>query len=292
MPSPSLANNKHQRLPPPNNNNSSVVVLTGFTYGYRDFLSNLLCRFQQLGIVDYAIAAFDADAYAWCRRRHGAACLLADEYPPPPPSIQDEKQAYSEQYGTDGFKAVTKLKSRQVLRLLERGHDVMWTDVDVFWTRDPLPHLLTEMGGDANLAVQSNAPPEEAARNGRRRINSGFYYVRRSEATVQAFRAIVAHAAARSDESEQPSFYSVLCGGSMEYAVGRAHCRREIATLQVTTYFLERRLYPNGAMLRSIGPYPFGSHILHFNWCAGREEKKRRFVETGTWLLDERGECK
>ena len=99
----------------------------------------------------------------------------------------------AQDYGSKGFRALTKLKSQQVLRILQLGYDVVWSDVDIFWKINPIPGMLEEMA-DMDIGIQSNAPPEERNDNGRRRINSGLYLVKSSPATVQAFQLIVDHA--------------------------------------------------------------------------------------------------
>ena len=171
--------------------------------------------------------------------RHGAGTA------PGPAGAESKAQAF----GTQGFRALTKLKSQQVLRILEFGYNVMWSDVDIFWKVDPIPGVLAEMqadGMDADIGIQSNAPPSEAAENGHRRINSGFYFAKSNPAAVDAFRQIVDHAR-QSKLSEQPSFYTVLCGDDKQYVQGSRACAN--TAIPVSTRFLSRDIYPNGAMV-------------------------------------------
>ena len=50
---------------------------------------------------------------------------------------------------------VTKLKSRQVLYLLQKGYDVLFSDVDVVWFSDPLPSIQATYAEDALLVQVS-----------------------------------------------------------------------------------------------------------------------------------------
>lgn len=43
------------------------------------------------------------------------------------------------EYGSSGFKSVTKLKSQVVLQVLKLGYDATWTDTDIVWFKNPLP---------------------------------------------------------------------------------------------------------------------------------------------------------
>lgn len=310
-----------------------TVVLIGFNYGYQDMLMNMVCRLGQLGVPNYVIAAFDADAFAFCRRQVLPCFPVSPEVaaraeqlvkagadgkdeaadaPADPaggagagggeprkhgaPGGSGSAASEAQAFGTQGFRALTKLKSQQVLRILEAGYNVMWSDVDIFWNVNPIPGVLAEMradGGDADIGIQSNAPPAEAAENGHRRINSGFYFAKSNAAAVDAFRQIVAHAR-QSKLSEQPSFYTVLCGDEKQYVRGSRACAN--TAIPVATRFLSREVYPNGAMVdvvRGVTPAaPRGVAIVHFNWLEGHDAKVQSFVDASMWMLDPRtGAC-
>jgi hypothetical protein len=322
---------------------NGTVVLIGFNYGYQDMLLNMVCRLGQVGVPNYVIAAFDADAFAFCRRQvlpcfpvspevaakadaiirrettaaatapaavggdaaHSEAGAAQDQteagpgprkHGAPGPALALAAESQAQAFGTQGFRALTKLKSQQVLRILEFGYNVVWSDVDIFWRVNPIPGMLAEMradGMDADIGIQSNAPPAEAAENGHRRINSGFYYAKSNAASVEAFRQIVAHAR-QSKLSEQPSFYTVLCGDDKQYVQGTRACAN--TAIPVATRFLSRDVYPNGAMVdvvRGVTPAsPGGPAIVHFNWLEGHDAKVQSFVDAAMWMLNpDTGAC-
>jgi hypothetical protein len=124
----------------------------------------------------------------------------------------------------------------------------------------------------------------EEVGNGHRRINSGFYYARSNDVTIAAFQEITEHAL-HSKVSEQPSFYTILCGNKMEYVVNGTDCFN--SRIGVRTRFLDRVRYPNGnnthwETLRwpEVGPPP-GVSIIHNNWIAGHDAKNERFIKAG-----------
>ena len=194
-------------------------------------------------------------------------------------------------YGGAAFKKITKIKSVQVLALLQLGYDVFWTDVDIHYFQDPIPHLL-EFSKRFDIVIQSNAPPEEKARNGPERINSGFYLVKSNQRTIAAFQAIVDHAAA-SDRTEQPSFYAVLC-----YGHTKGSDRSCVNTnLGVSVFFLPRTTFANGLFywkgknsheILNLKKKPI---VAHNNWIEGSDQKIKRMKEASMWLLDENGQC-
>lgn len=57
-------------------------------------------------------------------------------------------------FGTKCFQSVTKVKSRLVLKILKLGYNVLLSDVDVYWFRNPFPFLYSF--GPGVLMAQSD----------------------------------------------------------------------------------------------------------------------------------------
>eukprot|EP00049_Salpingoeca_infusionum_P015209 m.292234 g.292234 ORF g.292234 m.292234 type:complete len:734 (-) comp15837_c0_seq5:572-2773(-) len=272
------------------------VLLSGVSYDYRDVVMSFVCNLRRLGIYDQLIlAAFDEEMY-----RFGFKMGLPIFY------YQTDLQyrnARDMAYGSDGFKQVTKLKSKVVLEILKLGYDVTWTDTDIVWFDNPLPKMQKM---ESDFVVQSNAPyPEEALPNGPLRINSGFYRVRSTPLTIDAMEKIVSHAAA-SSMTEQPSFYIILCGGREgTTVVGDNKCHYRSETLKASNSpgsehpaksvleveFLNRKHYPNGHVSQfweqdDIQAFNPDIVILHNNWIKGLRAKIERLIQHGLWFYD------
>jgi len=281
----------------------NTVVLLGFNYGYKHLLLNALCRFAQLGVRNFLIAAFEPKAMSFCRDRNlpcfDVTPFDEDNEASVPLRQETQRLESSQVFGSPAFQSLTKLKSRQTLRLLERGYNVLWTDVDIFWKQNPLPRMRYELDrSKVDLVIQSDA---KMRRPSNAWINSGFYLARPSDATVRAFRGIVAHAAQSSD-SEQPSFQKILC------ETRRAGDRCINRQLGVHTLVLERKDFPNGSQKNLLAKirYEPGDEdqeqeeekstddnviIVHFNYRKGVEEKTKSFVDSGMWLLRDDSTC-
>jgi beta-arabinofuranosyltransferase len=262
-----------------------VVVLVGFNFGYRNMFFNLLCQFRELGVRNYAVAAFDVQAYALCLT-HDLPCFPVTAAAVDPSTIGDDGGSFDfyhssspQLWDTVGFNRMTKLKSRQVLRVLQLGYDVLWTDVDVFWKRDPLPDIRAQLGTDAHIGIQTDALWGTDANSW---LNSGFYYVKSSNHTLGVFADIVKDSESNSD-SEQPSFNRVLCQ-SLE---GTSECRNDLH--EVLTRALDRERYVHGAVHHIIQDVTKASKddvvMVHFNYRAGRKDKETSLKENGLWLL-------
>jgi hypothetical protein len=236
-------------------------------------LLNMMCRWKDLGVENYAIVAFDVPSIVFCWKR-SLPCF----YPLPESESFESVPAMSQspsssmnstavhEWNSDGFKRITKLKSQQVLRLLQQGYNVLWTDLDVIWKANPLPdllRLLTE--DDHDVLIQSDAAAQKEAST---LINSGFYYVKQTEHTVRAFQEIVNDAAAAHDESEQPSFHRVLC----RHRLNSDNCLKD--DLSVRTQVLNRWIYAHGAipvLSRRLIDDDNGVVIVHCNYRVGFE---------------------
>ncbi|KAI4975504.1 hypothetical protein ZWY2020_049111 [Hordeum vulgare] len=101
---------------------------------------------------------------------------------------------------------------------------------------------------------------------------------------------VVKHAR-KSNSSEQPSFYDVLCGKEGVNLLGDDRCPEPSANL--TVVFLDRDMFPNVAYkglwerhdLRSACRC-LGCFIIHNNWVNGRKKKLQRHMVSGLWDYD------
>lgn len=265
---------------------NGTIVLVGFTGGYSDMLLNMMCRWKELGVANYAIIAFDMPGVVFCWER-SLPCFYPSPEPPESAttsshfSSPSEKAAAVHEWNSDGFRHVTKLKSQQVLRILKQGYNVLWTDVDIFWKANPMPDLLRLLAKDNyDIVIQSDAVVEKEASAW---INSGFYYVKQSEHTVRAFQEIVKEATAAHDQSEQPSFNRVLCQRPLD----SNNCIND--DISVLTHVLDRWKYAHGAvpiLSKNLVDADNGVAIMHCNYRVGFEEKKKCFNAGNMWLLN------
>eukprot|EP00173_Palmaria_palmata_P003804 Plantae.Rhodophyta-Palmaria_palmata.ctg4148.p1 GENE.Plantae.Rhodophyta-Palmaria_palmata.ctg4148~~Plantae.Rhodophyta-Palmaria_palmata.ctg4148.p1 ORF type:complete len:190 (-),score=5.70 Plantae.Rhodophyta-Palmaria_palmata.ctg4148:606-1175(-) len=183
-----------------------------------------VCNLRTLGISNFIIAAFDPELYEFALVQ-GLPVYYENsiDHVIEPSIISDAS------YGSSAFKKLTKMKSRVVLRFLKFGVNVLWSDCDVIWFRNPLPDLWSY---NKHLVIQTNAPDGEAM-NSKRFLNSGFYLDHSNPFTVRAFEAIVLYAS-NSKLSEQPCFYDVLCGQNGDRREGENMCR--YYTLRILTF--------------------------------------------------------
>lgn len=257
--------------------NNMTIVLAMAGYSYKDMLMSWVCRLRHLLITNFVVCALDHDIYQFS---------ILQGLPVFKDSLAPNNVSFNNcHFGTECFQRVTKVKSRLVLQILKLGYNVLLSDVDVYWFQNPLP-LLSSFG-PAILAAQSDEYKETGPINLPRRLNSGFYFAHSDASTIKAMEKIVKHAAT-SNLSEQPSFYDTLCGEGGTHRVGDDRCVEPETNL--TVYFLNRDLFPNGAYqglwekkdVRA-ACVKKGCLILHNNWISGRRKKLVRQVLSGLW---------
>ncbi|XP_058195157.1 beta-arabinofuranosyltransferase RAY1 [Rhododendron vialii] len=257
-----------------------TVVLAIAGYNYKDMLMSWVCRLKSLLISNFLVCALDPEIYEFAILQ--GLPVFKDSLAPTNISFNDCH------FGTQCFQRVTKVKSRLVLQILKLGYNVLLSDVDVYWFKNPLPFLYSF--GPSVLVAQSDEYNQTGPINVPRRLNSGFYFARNDGSTVAALEKVVKHAAT-SNLSEQPSFYDTLCGEGGSNRVGDDRCFEPETNL--TVHFLDRDLFPNGAyqgLWEGTNPKAIckkkGCFILHNNWISGRRKKLERQVLSGLWEYD------
>lgn len=262
---------------------NNTIILSALNYGYRGIMMNWACNMRHIGISNFVIAALDPDLYKFAYTRGLPTYLENTIFQGLNPSIISDAT-----YGSDSFKQLTKMKSRVVVRLLKEGYNVMWSDSDIIYFRNPIQDMWSY---NADLVIQTNAPDNEPM-NGRRRLNSGFYLARSNAVTIQAFEDIIVFAS-RSRMSEQPCFYDVMCGKEGQTAYGDDTCKYNGTVVKL----LDRHRYPNG-ITDGIWDSPPGKipelfpnlFVLHNNWVKGAEGKRLRFEKHNFILYDKESE--
>ncbi|VFQ87692.1 unnamed protein product [Cuscuta campestris] len=247
---------------------NKTIVLAVVGYNYKDMLMSWACRMRHLKVSNFLVCALDNEVYDFSILQG----LPVFKY-----SSTETKISYDDcHFGTECFKRVTKMKSRMVLKILKMGYNVLMSDVDIYWFKNPLPFLSSF--GPAVLVAQSDEYNLTGAINLPGRLNSGFYYAHSDNATIVAFQKVVIHATA-STLSEQPSFYDTLCGAGGSNRVGEDGCLEPTTKLRV--HFLDRDHFPNGGLWEEVGNAKEaceikGCFVLHNNWVSGRRKKMER----------------
>lgn len=262
-----------------------IVTVVAVSNGYRDMLMNFICTLRRIGLRDPLVAALDDELYRF------AMTLGLPVYLEKFDSVA-KSQVLDCVFGTACFREVTKSKPQIVLKILKLGYNVLWTDVDIVWFRDPIKEFYE--CGPHTFPVQSDAPNSSRPANSRGfktggTINSGFYFARSEPLVIRALETIIEHSMEHKAPSEQPSFYKILCGEDQERLVGDNECIWN----GLRTIFLSRNLHPNGGVYRlwtrnvTRECEKLGCATIHNNFYKGKIPKIKRMKARKLWFWTE-----
>ncbi|XP_071683732.1 uncharacterized protein At4g15970-like [Lolium perenne] len=122
------------------------------------------------------VVAVDAAAYHHCRRVHPFCYLLQ--------ANTSMNLSSASNYMSDAYVELVWAKLELQQRVLQLGYNFLYTDVDIVWLRDPFRHI----GVHADMATSSDlyfGDPDDIDRSW---PNTGFYYVKATNRTVEMLR--------------------------------------------------------------------------------------------------------
>lgn len=282
-----------------------TIILAVSNAGFARHWHNFRCSMERLDVARHAIVVGTDIEACDAARSTSVPCVVGDGGLFWGNASIERLSSRSTRHGTAEYARLMHVKAKPCLTALTLGYDVLFSDTDMMWLRNPLKLLrrarqrMSADGRDLpDVMIQSDYDETNEARcsshehcprsswcdqpNGRCEAEAcgGFYWLRaqggRSVAFLQAMFERMAWQRAHIDErlGEQPALNFVL------------H-----RTAGLTYQILDRKLYPNGNTFFARGLLPGretrGPVIVHNNWLAGDEPKVQRWKEHGMWLLAE-----
>ncbi|XP_033624314.1 UDP-D-xylose:L-fucose alpha-1,3-D-xylosyltransferase 1-like isoform X2 [Asterias rubens] len=166
-------------------------------------------------------------------------------------------------FNTKEYKKFVNKRQGYILDLLEQGWEVLFSDVDTFWLRDPF--LFFQGNFDMALEEDNHEPASYCA---------GFVYFRPTERTMQFVKEWIRFMA--NDKTMKPD----------QVVMNIMIRRKVIAGLKLRV--LDSNKFPNGKLF-------FDDEwrkdkkdfvVVHNNWIVGHDPKVERFRNCSMWLVD------
>lgn len=154
-------------------------------------------------------------------------------------------------------------------RLLTVGVDVLFQDVDVVWRHDPRPELAQRADAGVDVQTMYDGP------NPRFQplyANTGFMYLRDTQATRAFWREVYAH-------HDMVGYYR-----SQQEAINvvlAAHAHRGLSV-----HVLDDDRFANGFRYCGGRTAPADPSVVHHSWTRDLEEKLVRYESHGHWFID------
>ncbi|CAN6302448.1 unnamed protein product [Urochloa humidicola] len=120
------------------------------------------------------IVSLDTTAHARCRRVHRHCFALVND------GVDFSGQ---KNFMTDGYLKMMWRRIDFLGQVLEKGFSFIFTDTDIVWFRNPLPHFYAD--GDFQIACDHfTGDPDDLSNS----PNGGFAYVRSNKETIEFYR--------------------------------------------------------------------------------------------------------
>lgn len=275
-----------------------AVIVTWANMHYYDFAINWLSHLDEVGVTNYLIGAMDEELYAALRKIGVNTWLMGSR------GIDESAVKKDFGWGSKNFHKMGRDKIRLIHDFTKTGVDVLISDIDVTWTRDPLPFMKRFPNADMLVSTDElrNTTHDREMQlkflvNGEGleaqpcsgTANIGMMWFRSTKASQEITKEWVDNLEADDKVWDQAEFNTLIrrggCGdGNKGDGVGLAYDGKvKIGTLPVAlfnnghTYFVQR-------LHERVGVKPYAMHAT-FQYD-GTPGKRNRMREANQWLGD------
>ena len=250
---------------------SLFVTLT--SHAYLDYTLNLIESVRRLGLSDYLLVfVLDIDGYNALLSKASETGVHVIYYP------NRYNLTGMQLFQQDRWHLVSFCKIEIVYRLLCLGHDVLFTDSDIVFLKDPREFLQNNILRSDILIQDDSANLESSRSPAMTYLCMGFFYLKSSDKTVDVFKPrhwIFARLAA--------SLWRMLQPHSKITITDQKHFNKYIKH-RLDIGILPRDLFPNGFYYYNKDKIASDCYLIHFNYLVG-DEKRKRMIEDGYYYL-------
>lgn len=279
-------------------NLKKTVVITGCNHGFLNHLYNFDCFMRRLGM-KYLVITMDSDA-------ENVLANMTNFVTFP---ITGGISAKSTLFREKQFNLITARKKAAVHSIMQLGYDVLFSDTDVALLRDPFPYLLWRnvdyVHSLNGFCLTTNY--WDGFFKSRSEGNTGFYYVKATNQTINLWAAAYAATAKHPKLDDQAVFWKVIRQSKDPQIVPLGRCRHydnqpitsEQGVQTLVTCLLDTCVFSSGMISRLYEPEMTYETLqlnlkqlketaaaIHANYMSGNAKKMGRLQEHGLWLAD------
>ncbi len=255
-----------------------IAVAMIASAGLRDFVLNTVGSMRSCGVRPEQMFLFYSDAAAG---EYAALAKLLPQGNMVPihaaldPPLVDAEETYSN-YGTDYFSRFTSIKLLALRWLMARGiRQVVYTDVDIVWIRNPLGYL-KRVAKRHDFAAQNESTELLTPT-----LCAGFMSLKNTPRIKQLVSALV-------DLHEQ----AIAAGRNLHDQQIINEYIQQNPKLHRAVWLLPAAQFPNGLFASMfttpdcLQTFPLSilrPMIFHANWCVGLSAKQAMLEKSGLW---------
>ncbi len=174
-----------------------TILILSANMAYADMTYNFLCRLAKISkTFKYVVIAQDASFYRF---------LQSDGIPSISGSlIHPVSTEHAKNFRTAEFNAISIAKIIATRIVLELGYNVLFSDVDIAWKKNPMPFL----SADVDLVIQSNSGENVFPLS--HEANTGFYFLRSNDRSIALLDETINRALKGPSRDDQTHFGNAL----------------------------------------------------------------------------------
>ena len=169
-------------------------------------------------------------------------------------------------FDTPEYKAFVNKRPKYILDLLERNHDVLFSDVDTVWLEDPFQYFT----GDFDMFIQEDQPAPKLVHC------AGFAFYRSTQNTINFVKQWIRRLEINKHKKPDQMVLNIM----LREKVIRKHFKVKILDPKK---FVSGRVYFDAEWRKNhtdVKPV-----FLHNNWIIGHDVKVDRFKTLGFWFI-------
>ncbi|XP_038073623.1 UDP-galactose:fucoside alpha-3-galactosyltransferase-like isoform X1 [Patiria miniata] len=244
-----------------------VVMLTTANLAYADVALNMLESVKRIGVcVNTTVIAEDQKAYDLLLKyaKGDPAIYVQKTNSGEMDAIEPSRRLGSHYYG------IMNKRQAYILTLLEQGLEVLFSDSDTFWFRDPFPYFQ----GDFDISLRGFTKTRIVSKTN---FCAGFIYLKPTKATIQFVRTWVELMDNNKKKGSFTPDQTVMNGLLRADKPGHVNVR-----------MLDADLFPWGPTFfdPSWQKQNHSTVVMHAASIRGHPAKLSKFNEFGMWLVN------
>ena len=227
----------------PNEDNFWSIMVT-VSSGFNDMFENWWYHYKKLNLtIPVYVVAEDSLTVTKYRDNTDFILLECDN------NYIEGTKAFS--YETKTYKKLVSKRPAHMLRKISLGYNLIYTDIDTVWMKDPRPFLT----GNHDLW---------ASLDGKSYYCTGFIACKASSKTI-SFLKKWNNTLSKSNQLNQPLFNKLIHNSSISHSP------------------LSSRLFPSGNLYFKGNKSNTDVVVIHNNYIIGHDQKVKRFKKYGLW---------
>jgi len=246
-------------------NTQSTKLITLTNNGYLEMTENLLISMKKIGIEQMLkIYCIGSESYTYLKKKFPMNEIeLVDTNNEKLTSwVEYRSLQHPDVEGKQLWASITSYKMYAINQELIKGNDVIFTDGDIVFERNPIPYIFDNIDDKLELLIQNDEQTLKTAN-----MCTGFFWMRSNKNTIEITN------------------FKTIVDNIQHFSNDQQYMRR--FSNKINHKYLDLDLFPNGKYYRDNIPKAI---IIHFNYDVSNQ-KIRRMKQFKKWYIEKVVAC-